>query len=81
MMCRWQTRGCQGERSRRRRRSLSSGVFARGREKIQLLRNQLVKEGHNPSDLGVPEAKECTIAKLAGEQTCISCAIMVRKYA
>jgi hypothetical protein len=31
-----------------------------------LLRNQLEREGHNPSELGVPEAKECTIAKLAG---------------
>ena len=31
-----------------------------------MLRNQLEREGHNPSELGVPEAKGCTIAKLAG---------------
>ena len=41
-------------------------VFKRGREKIQLLRNQLEKQGENPDTLGVPAAKECTLAKLAG---------------
>jgi hypothetical protein len=41
-------------------------VSKRGREKIQLLRNQLEKQGENPDTLGVPAAKECTLAKLAG---------------
>jgi hypothetical protein len=71
--------GLPGGKKEEEEKEFIERVFARGREKIQLLRNQLVKEGHNPSDLGVPEAKECTIAKLAGEHTCTSCAIMVRK--
>ena len=58
--------GLPGGKKSEEEKEFIERVFARGREKIQLLRNQLVKEGHNPSDLGVPEAKECTIAKLAG---------------
>ena len=40
-------------------------VFVRGREKIQHLRDQLQKNGHDPDEY-LPEAKECTLAKLMG---------------
>ena len=40
-------------------------VFVRGREKIQHLREQLQKNGHDPDEY-LPEARECTLAKLMG---------------
>ena len=40
-------------------------VFVRGREKIQHLRDQLQKNGHDPDEY-LPEARECTLAKLMG---------------
>jgi hypothetical protein len=40
-------------------------TFERGREKIQHLRDQVTKDGKNPDDY-LPEAKECTLAKLVG---------------
>jgi hypothetical protein len=41
-------------------------LFERGREKIRLLREQLVADERDPDALNIPEPKECTLAKLAG---------------
>jgi hypothetical protein len=40
-------------------------VFERGREKLQNLRDRVKSNGHDPDDF-LPEAKECTLAKLVG---------------
>ena len=41
-------------------------LFERGREKIRLLRAQMVADGRSPDALGIPKPEECTLAKLAG---------------